>query len=124
MFKPVKAFIPILLIELEDLRHELQESIEIYNSEYAENSISSYVRNENVALLHNELFGIERFEERIRQFHAGDITTVEDLIVELKNQLFGLCKHLGIALSLSCRIEDRMQKVKFYVYHKPEPVFA
>ncbi len=69
MVSPFRKFIRLFEVEIESLHDEIEIILSSLDERLAKHEITDYVRNENYAVLRNELLGLEdclraRFEER------------------------------------------------------------
>lgn len=115
MLKKREAFLKILCIELEDLDDDIQVLITECEKKYCNEEISNYVFLENLALLRNELFGVESFIDDVKSTTPTDFETIDNLIQGLMEKLESRIQEKGIAHSIVSFIDRKMNKVKRYI---------
>lgn len=112
MKKIKEAFKQILIIELDDLDEDIKTLIE---QSKANNDISNYVCMENIAVLQNELFGVEGLREEIKDLNTSNYKTLDDLINEIKERVNLRIREKGLVPSIKLLIDRKIEKVKKYV---------
>ncbi|MBN1604214.1 MAG: hypothetical protein JW915_21570 [Chitinispirillaceae bacterium] len=115
MLEKVTMFLQMFTMELEDLHKDIELLIEKYKDEHDHEVISNYVFLENLALMKNELFGIDSFLQEVKEIVPASYTDVHDLITHLKKQLLNRCHEKGIASSAFILSERKMNKVLSYI---------
>jgi hypothetical protein len=115
MLEKIKVFITMFIVELEDLHQDIELLIERYKDEHDHDVISNYVFLENLALMKNELFGIDSFLQEVKDIVPTDFTDVYELIDFLKKRLLNRCHDKGIASSAFILSERKMNKVLSYI---------
>lgn len=118
MLEKIRCFLMMFLIELEDLHKDIELLIEKYKDEHDHEVISNYVFLENLALMKNELFGIDSFLQEVKDVKPTDFANVNELIDFLKKQLLKRCHDKGIASAAYVLSERKMQKVLSYIEHQ------
>jgi len=106
-------------MELEDLHEDIGLLIEKYRDAHDHEVISNYVFYENLALMSNELFGIDSFREEVRQVDPDRFQNICDLIDALKGQLADRCQKKGIASAALVLAERKMAKIWAYIEKQP-----
>ena len=117
MHEKVKPFLK--MFELEDLQKDIELLIEQYKDEHDHEIISNYVFLENIALMSNELFGVNSFIEVVRSTHPAEYTDTRSLIDDLTKNLPGRCRQKGIASAAYILAERKMSKVLAYIEGAP-----
>ncbi len=115
MHQKINTFLKMFAIELEDLHEDVELLIERYCDEHDHEVISNHVFYENVALMNNELFGIDSFLDEVRQIDPLGFKDTNELIDSLKKRLRERCANKGIAASAYILAERKMNKVLAYV---------
>lgn len=115
MIRKKKAFIEILRVELEDLGEDIKLLISEFQQKYSKQEISNYVHLENVALLQNEIFGVEGFSQLISDIDVDGFDDIAHLQKELMDRFAVRIKEKGLAKSVMMLIERKMNKVCKYV---------
>ena len=115
MLKKREAFLQILCLELDDLNEDISILIEECEKKHCNDEISNYVFLENLAVLKNELFGINSFLEDVKKTNSTDYDNLDSLIEGLMNILQKRINEKGIAHSIINLIDRKMKKVKIYV---------
>lgn len=115
MIHAKEAFVKIVLIELEDLEEDIHLLQQRYTQEHQLHHISDYVFMENVALLHNELYGVEGFYNEVRALELKEYEDLDAVMHKLTAQMHLRCHEQGIAPFVCSLVERKLQKVRAYV---------
>ena len=115
MLKERQAFLTILLIELDDLEQDIQLLIKHSKEEHDTHKLTNYVFLQNVALMHEELFGIESFREEISHIDASEYTSLQDLIDDLNLRIQKRVEKQGIPNSFLVAMNRKIEKVMRYI---------
>jgi recombination DNA repair RAD52 pathway protein len=110
-----EKFLKVLIVELEDLDEDIKMLIEECKDKHSHEEISNYVYLENIAVLQNELFGVEGFIEDIRSINIDDFETVENLIDDLLKQIKERVREKGLVHSIIYLVERKIKKVAYYI---------
>lgn len=110
-----KSFLNIFAVELEDLDEDIQMLIDEYNQKHEGGEITNYVWMENIALMRNELTGVESFITEIKEMKADDYETLEQLITDLRDRINKRVDEKGLAKSVIILVDRKINKVKEYV---------
>ena len=102
-------------MELDDLHTDIELLIDRYTDEHDHEAISNYVFLENIALMNNELFGIDSFIEEVRRIDSSRFTGVVELIGFLTATLHQRCREKGYATSVCVLAERKMNKIHSYL---------
>ena len=115
MHNKTVAFLEILKVELQDLDEDIKILIEEYKEKHSRDEISNYVFLENLAVLKNELFGVEGFYKHVENINPSDYKTLADLINNLMEVLKVRIHEKGLAHSLINMVERKINKILKYV---------
>lgn len=110
-----EKFIKILLVELEDLDKDIKMLIDECCDKHSHEQISDYVYLENLAVLQNELFGVEGFIEEVKTLNLDKFESVEELMNTLTNQLKDRIREKGLVHSIILLVERKIKKVSTFV---------
>lgn len=108
-------FKKILIIELEDLDEDIQMLIQEANDKAQKGEISNYVFSENIAVLKNELFGVEGYLEDIRKLDIEKYESLDIMIEGCKSILQKRVSERGLARSIIVLVDRKINKVKTYM---------
>ncbi|MBN2736941.1 MAG: hypothetical protein JXR70_08180 [Spirochaetales bacterium] len=111
----IKKYLRILQIELEDLEEDINFLIETHQKRVNSKEITQYVFNENLAVLKNEIFAVERFEKMAAEIKSDDYNTIEDFIADLKIRYKKRLKDSGLAEAVYPLVERKLDKVYKFV---------
>ncbi|MBD3316294.1 MAG: hypothetical protein GF344_10945 [Chitinivibrionales bacterium] len=109
------AFRRILLIELDDLKDDIELLLKRYTELHDSDVISNYVFFENTALVRNELFGLEGYKKEVEQLDTSDFAGVDDIRDYLADRIAHRCREKGIAEGLCHLVIRKLDKVRGYV---------
>lgn len=113
-----EVFIKILLLELEDLEEDINLLIKECEDRHCKSEISEYVFLENLAILKNEMFGVESFANDVKNIDALSFKNVDELLEALKEIIGNRIREKGLAKSVQILVERKMNKVAQYVKSK------
>ncbi len=115
MVEKVHVFLKMFEMELEDLHKDIELLIAKYKDEHDHQVISNYVFLENVAVMDNELFGVDSFLEEVRSLDGSGYSDVITLIHDLTRHIEQRCHERGIAMAVAVLAERKMKKVLAYI---------
>jgi len=113
----VKMFLDVFRLELSDLESDIELLIKQYTKDHDEDKISNYVFYQNVALMQNELFGVQGIDKEIAELDAEQFDSVDNVIDWINQAVSRRCKEKGSAKSMCTLIGRKLEKVKNYVTH-------
>ena len=120
MHEKVQTFLTLFEIELNDLQKDIELLIERYREDHDKEVISNYVFLENIALMKNELFGIDSFRDLVRSIEPTDYCSTILLADDLRCNLRERCRSRGIAASIYLLAERKIRKILSYIEHQQE----
>ena len=115
MLNKTDAFIRILLIELEDLKEDIKLLIEKYKRDHENEKISNYVFQENVALMHNEIFGVDGLYEQVQKMSSDTFIDIDEIVTAVDEKLEMLCKKKGHVRSICVLVRRKIDKIRRYI---------
>ena len=110
-------FTRLLELEVESLHDELEMMLDTLDERCANHEITDYVRNENSAVLRNELMGLEDFL-RARLGPAGesaDKTSLEEIAEEAREFLRARMRARDYVPALYDLVSRRIDKIVSYL---------
>jgi hypothetical protein len=110
-----KSFLDIFAVELQDLDEDIQMLIDEYNQKHDKGKITNYVWMENIALMRNELTGVESFISEVKRMNADNYETVDALIDDLRGRIKKRVEEKGLAESVIMLIDRKIKKVSEYI---------
>jgi hypothetical protein len=110
-----EAYRRILLIELQDLRSDIELLLRRYTEQHDAAVISNYVFYENTALVQNELFGLEGYTREIEKLDTSAFDDVDRIRDFLEERIRHRCREKGIAAALCALVTRKLDKVREYV---------
>ena len=114
----IAKFLKIFIAELEDLDEDIKILIIKCEEQHEHDEISQYVFLENLAVLQNELFGVEGFIEEVRTIKKEEFNSLFELKEYLLNNLSLRIKEKGLVHSIMPLVERKLNKVEFYLEHQ------
>lgn len=115
MIQKNQAFLKMFVLELDDLHQDIELLIERYKDAREHESITNYVFMENVALMKNELFGIDSFLSEVQSLNPDNFKDIHELIDHCRELLISRSHEKGIAPSAIVLAERKMQKILLYI---------
>ncbi|HEX2957091.1 MAG TPA: hypothetical protein VHO70_09665 [Chitinispirillaceae bacterium] len=120
MIQKNKTFLKMFILELEDLHQDIKLLIERYKDAREHESITNYVFMENIALMKNELFGIDSFHSEVKNLKPDNFSDIDELIAYCRQLLTKRCQEKGIAPSAIVLAERKMKKILTYIDRQQE----
>ncbi len=111
----LRKFQKILLVEIEDLHDDLDLFIQVVNDRHRDHQITDYVYNENLAILRNEVLGLEDCFRGCAEIDPGEVSTAEDLASALKLRFRERLRSHGYVPALNSLLEKRIDKIAAYL---------
>lgn len=108
-------YLQILNMELNDLQSDLEMLVASYATEKDAKKISNYVFMENIALLKNEILGVNVFHDVLKAIKIDQFKTVEDLICYVKTEFNLKMRQHGIAAALHRFVDKKLDKVEKFI---------
>lgn len=111
----MKKYIQILDIELDDLEADIELLIDEYISKGESQKITKYVLLENLAVLKNEMCGIEHFKKMLKEMNPDDYTDIDKFVKDVENKFRSYIKRGGLVEAVYSLVERKIQKVLKYI---------
>ena len=80
--------------------------------------ITNYVLLENLAVLKNEMRGIEQFKQILREVNPDDYNEIDEFIKEIENRFRVYIEKGGLVEAVYSLVERKIRKVLKYVTHE------
>jgi hypothetical protein len=110
-----KRFRSILLIEIEDLHDDLKLFIEVINDRHEHRLITDYVYQENLAILRNEVLGLEDCLHGCPDLESHDVQSVDEVAELIKHDLRDRLSQRGYVPALYALLEKRIDRIAGYL---------
>lgn len=108
-------FARLLTIELESLEEELELLVATLDKRLAAHEITDYVRNENAAVLRNEILGLRDFLKSGCSVDSDEVTTVDEAAALAKETVKARLDQRGYVPALFPLIAHRVDKIATYL---------
>lgn len=105
----------ILKLELNDLEEDLKLLVKEAEKKHEQRLISNYVYLENLAVIKQELFGVDGIAKRFEQTNPEEFETLDDLISALMAAMLQVKAIELLPEGVIYLVERKMEKVKHYV---------
>ena len=115
MTDPVSKLLKIFRVELEDSEKNVLDLVEYYAKRFNEHNITSYVWQENKALLQMELSCLAALEKDLRAWDPGDETDLGKVLDEASIFLKGLAKKRDYPELVALVIDKISNKLNRYL---------
>lgn len=115
MNKPIKAYMAILKVELDDLEEDLKLLMEQAQERYEKGEITNYVYLENLAVFKQELFGVDGIARRFEKNDPSRYSNLDELIADLKEELLDVKSRDLLPQGVISMVERKFDKVKNYL---------
>jgi hypothetical protein len=116
MTRTCRKFEKLLIIELESLEEELELLVLTLDKRLADHEITDYVRNENCAVLRNEILGLRNFlHGGCFESEADNLTSIDDAAECAKRAVRSRLQERGYVPALYPLVERRIDKIASYM---------
>jgi len=110
----------LLQLEIESLHDEIEIILATLDRRLADHEITDYVRNENCAILRNELLGLEDFLRTEFTFDVRDDASLDEIVTQVKAYLRRRLEERQYVPALYGLVDHRIDKIVAYL-KSPEP---
>ena len=110
-----KHYREILLIELDDLKEDLDCMIARTEEAFRNGHITERVHKENAALFRNEKLGVDEFARLLHGLDVEAHASLDAMIESLKKAFRTLAQRLALANAVVICVERKLEKVRRYV---------
>ena len=118
MTMPIKQkYLDILKIEINDLTDDIGLLVEEYRKRKQKDEITNYVFLENLAVLHNEMQGVDNLVQILDEIDPNTYTSLEDMIVDVKKRVRERIRKSDLAGALYILVSRKIDKVATFVHH-------
>ncbi len=121
MISTYDKFVRLLQLEIESLHDELEIILRSLDERLANHEITEYVRNENHAVLRNELLGLEDFVRTEFGVAEREGASLEEIESEVKSYLRRRLTERDYVPALYELVSRRIDKIVAYL-RSPAPV--
>lgn len=111
----IEKYVKILRIELEDLLKDIGMYMETIESEKSCGEITNYVFMENLALVKNEIIGMDIVNSYLDNLDLSQFDSTDQISEKIKADLEKKLKEDGIAHALNIYLERKIDKVNNYI---------
>jgi hypothetical protein len=111
----LNKFISIFRIELEDLREDINDLIEILEKRKVSQEITNYVYMGNKAVLLNEIASVEELLDSISTIDAYQYESVEDMIADVHQMIDTRIQERDFPEVVHDMVQRKFDKVCKYV---------
>lgn len=108
-------YLKLVSLELESLKDELQILADGLDHRLARHEITDYVRNENLAVLRNEILGLDTLIRGCDDLDLSEDKTIDEMVGRTKQRLRERVQHNGYVPALALLLESRLDKVAEYL---------
>lgn len=115
MNEPVKAFLAILNVEMHDLEEDLKLLMSKSEEKHKKEQISNYVYLENLAVIKQELFGVNGIARRFEKTNVDEYKDLDSLIMGLKSEMLNEKAKDLLPEGVIHMVERKLKKVQAYV---------
>lgn len=110
-----RKFLKMLLVEIEDLKEDLDLFVTAAEERRRANKITDYVYNENLSIFHNELLGIKECVHECEELFLREGASVDEIREEVKLRLLARLQSHGYVAALYRLLEARVDRIAEYL---------
>ena len=110
-----KKYIQILKIELDDLEADIELLMNECIQKGEKQQITKYVLLENLAVLKNEMSGIEHFKKILDEMNTDEYPDINNLVNEIDKKFKAYIERGGLVKAVYLMVERKLHKVLKYV---------
>ena len=110
-----QKFARLLSLELESLHDERELIVENMDHRLERHEITDYVRNENYAILKNEIIGLERFLVGVEIPLDTDVDSIDEIAMKARAYIRERLAERGYVAALSELVNLRIDKICAYL---------
>lgn len=114
MVSTYQKFIRLLQLEIESMHDEIEILLTSLDRRLADHEITDYVRNENAAVLRNELLGLEDCLRTTFDTEGREDATVDEIASEVRACIRQRIEARGYVPALGELIDRRIEKIAAY----------
>lgn len=111
----MKKYIQILKIELDDLEADIELLIDEYIQKNENHQITKYVLLENLAVLKNEMSGIEQLKKILDEINPDEYADIHELMNNIDNKFKVYIERGGLVKAVYLMVERKLHKVLKYL---------
>jgi len=111
----LNKFISIFRIELQDLKEDINDLLEILEKRKDSQEITNYVYMENKGVLLNEISSVEELLDSISAIDAYQYESVDAMITDVKKMLDQRIKDCAFPEVVHDLVQRKFEKVRKYV---------
>ena len=115
MHQLINKYIQILKIELDDLEADIELLIDEHIQREEKHQITKYVLLENLAVLKNEMSGIEQFKKMLTDTNLDDYKDIHEFVNEIGKKFKAYIARGGLVEAVYSMVERKLHKVLKYV---------
>ncbi len=114
-----RKYLDILRIEIEDLTEDIGLVVNEYKRRRDREEITNYVFLENLAVLHNELLGVDNMMEMLDSIDPDAYDRLDDMVADIEIKIRNKIKDSYLAEALYPLVKRKLEKVSKYLAHAP-----
>ncbi|MBN2038942.1 MAG: hypothetical protein JW864_02805 [Spirochaetes bacterium] len=111
----MRKYIRVLKIELDDIEADIELLIDEIVEKGEKHQITKYVLLENLAVLKNEMSGIEYLKNMLDGMNPDDFSDIQELADEIDKRVREYIEKGGLVKAVYSVIERKLHKVMKYI---------
>ena len=115
-----KKYLDILKIEIHDLTDDIGLLVDEYRKRKEKDEITNYVFLENLAVLHNEMQGVDNLVEILSDVDPDTYTDLDEMVIDIKKRMRDRIRTSNLAEALYMLVSRKVDKVATYIHHVQE----
>ena len=110
-------YLDICKIEIKDLTDDIGLLVEEYKRRKEKNEITNYVFLENLAVLHNQMQGVDSLVETLNTLAPENYDDLDQMVRDVKKRIRDKIKKSDFNEALYLLVSRKLEKVAAYIKH-------
>lgn len=110
-----ERFLKVLKIEIADLIGDLTEMAQITEHRFNLHEITSYVTQENIGLLNNEILALNTIQENLESYNYTGSDNYDEFIIKLEEYIQSVITEKDLPKAVHAIIQRKFKKIRDFI---------